>query len=154
MGKSIKRVLIADIASANILSIKNIIQLIDPSVDVLESLDGKQALGIIKVLIPELIIVNKKLSLFNAYEISRLVIHFMTERELTIDGCTVCGDDYAYKDRSVIIYSDKEVFEYDLYWALKGTLAYNIVSIQHGFSGLEENIKRFFDGCDPHYLYS
>jgi len=56
MGKSIKRVLIADIASANILSIKNIIQLIDPSVDVLESLDGKQALGIIKVLIPELII--------------------------------------------------------------------------------------------------
>jgi len=54
----------------------------------------------------------------------------MTERELTIDGCTVCGDDYAYKDRSVIIYSDKEVFEYDLYWALKGTLAYNIVSIQ------------------------
>ncbi|MFN5727693.1 MAG: hypothetical protein ACK48D_13395 [Pseudanabaena sp.] len=154
MGKSIKRVLIADIASANILSIKNIIQLIAPSVDVLESLDGKQALGIIKVLIPELIIVNKELSIFNAYEISRFATNFMTERELTIDGYTVCRHDNAYEDRSVIIYSDKEVFEYDLYWALKGTLAYNIVSIQHGFSGLEENIKRFFDGCDPYYLYS
>jgi hypothetical protein len=154
MGKSIKRVLIADIASANILSIKNIIQLIDPSVDVLESLDGKQALGIIKVLIPELIIVNKELSLFNAYEISRFIIHFKPERELKIDGGSVYGDDYAYKDRSVIIYSGKEVFEYDLYWALKGSLAYNIVSIQNGFSGLEENIKRFFDGCDPYYLYS
>ncbi len=53
------------------------------------------------------------------------------------------------------MYSDKEIFEYDLYWALKGSLStYTIVSIQHGFSGLEENIKRFFDSSKPNHLYS
>ncbi len=79
-SKPIKRALVADIESANRLSIKNIIQSIDPNVDVLEVSDGKQALDVIKALPPELIIAKRELSISNAYEISRFINHLIAKR--------------------------------------------------------------------------
>jgi PleD family two-component response regulator len=127
-----QRILIADRDCHVRQSLKEILRSTNIKMFFWEAIDGDAAWDIICSTPPELVVANLHLGEINAFALNTKIGHLLAQAN------------YVYPNKPIIIYTDKEVSEFDRYWCTRSSLIYDYISIKDGFLDLTESLKKYF----------